>query len=113
MRLLFDQNISYRITKIISKTFPEAKHVSQVGLQDSTDMGIWEYAKLNDYTIVTFDSDYYDLSIVKGCPPKIIWLRIGNATTKNIARILEEDIDLIRLFVVDTSYTDLSCLEID
>ena len=113
MRLLFDQNISYRITKILSKSFPEAKHVSQVGLQDSTDMGIWEYAKSNDYVIVTFDSDYYDLSIVKGCPPKIIWLRIGNATTKKIARILEEDIDLIRLFVVDTSYTDLSCLEID
>ena len=113
MRLLFDQNISYRVTKILSKSFPEAKHVSQVGLQDSTDIGIWEYAKSNDYTIVTFDSDYYDLSIVKGCPPKIIWLRIGNATTKKIARILEEDIDLIRLFVVDTSYTDLSCLEID
>ena len=84
-----------------------------MGLQDSADMGIWEYAKSNDYTIVTFDSDYYDLSIIKGCPPKIIWLRIGINTTKEIARILEEDIDLIRLFITDNSYKDLSCLEID
>jgi len=76
-------------------------------------MGIWEYAKSNDYTIVTFDSDYYDLSIIKGYPPKIIWLRAGNNTTKEIARILEEDIDLIRLFITDNSYKDLSCLEID
>lgn len=44
---------------------------------------------------------------------QIIWLKIDNATTKKIAGILEKDIDLIRLFVVDNSYTDLSCLEID
>ncbi len=113
MKLLFDQNISYRITKIISNSFPEAKHVNQLGLQNSTDIGIWEYAKRKGFSIVTFDSDYYDLSIVKGCPPKIIWLRIGNATTKNIARILEENIELIRLFISDKSYKDLLCLEID
>lgn len=72
MKLLFDQNISYRITKILSKSFPAAKHISQVGLLDTSDMEIWEYARQHEYSIVTFDSDYYDLSIVKGCPPKII-----------------------------------------
>jgi predicted nuclease of predicted toxin-antitoxin system len=113
MKLLFDQNISYRITKLLSKSFPEAKHISQVDLQDSTDIGIWEYAKSNDYTIVTFDSDYYDLSIIKGGPPKIIWLRIGNMATREIALILEENIELIKLFITDNSYKDLSCLEID
>ncbi len=40
MKLLFDQNISYRITKLISDKFPEAKHLSELGLGDSTDMGI-------------------------------------------------------------------------
>ena len=113
MKLLFDQNISYRITKLLSQTFPEAKQVSQVGLENSTDTGIWEYAKLNDFTIVTFDSDYYDLSIVKGCPPKIIWLRTGNTSTKKIAEIIEDNRDLIGLFITDNNYKGLSCLEID
>jgi predicted nuclease of predicted toxin-antitoxin system len=111
MRLLFDQNISYRIINILSKSFPEAKHVNQLGLEGSTDISIWEYAKSNNYTIVTFDSDYYDLSIIKGCPPKIIWLRIGNTTTDKIAKVLEEDFELITLFITDSSYKDLSCLE--
>ncbi|MEA1978049.1 MAG: DUF5615 family PIN-like protein [Chloroflexota bacterium] len=113
MKLLFDQNISYRITKILSRSFPEAKHIIQVGLKDSTDIGIWEYAKQNGYTIVTFDSDYYDLSIVKGCSPKIIWLRTGNTTTQKIVEILEVNRELIGLFIIDSSNKDLSCLEID
>jgi len=113
MKLLFDQNISYRIIKLLSKSFPKSKHISEVGLQDSTDTNIWEYAKSNGYAIVTFDSDYYNLSLIKGCPPKIIWLRIGNATTKKIASTLEEDVELISLFLTDSSYEDLSCLEIE
>ena len=113
MKLLFDQNISFRITKFLYKSFPEAKHINEVGLQDSTDTNIWEFAKSNGYAIINFDSDYYDLSLIKGCPPKIIWLRIGNATTKRIAGTLEEDIELIRLFFTDNSYKDLSCLEIE
>jgi len=113
MKLLLDQNISYRLSKLISEKFPEAKHLSELGLADSTDMAIWEFARSNSYTIVTFDSDFYDLSMVKGCPPKIIWLRFGNATTARIAEVLNEDFEVIKAFLTDNSYKDLSCLEID
>ena len=113
MKLLFDQNISYRITNILSNSFPQAKHISQVGLLDLTDTGIWEYARQNGFCIVTFDSDYYDLSIVKGSPPKIIWLRIGNVTTQRIAELLIDNLELISLFISDTNYKDLSCLELE
>jgi predicted nuclease of predicted toxin-antitoxin system len=73
MKLLFDQNISYRIVSLVSDKFPEAKHVKQVGLEDATDNLIWNFAKENNYSIVTFDSDFYNLSIIRGCPPKIIF----------------------------------------
>ena len=99
MKLLFDQNISFRIIKLISDKFPEASHISELGLADSTDMAIWEFAKSNNYTIVTFDSDYYDLSIVKGCPPKIIWLRIVNAFTPRLAEVINEDFKVIQVFL--------------
>lgn len=112
MKLLFDQNISFRIIKLISEEFPKVNHVNELGLADSTDMAIWEFAKSNNYSIVTFDSDYYDLSIVKGCPPKIIWLRIGNTSTPRIAEVINENSELIQAFLTDNSYKDLSCLEI-
>jgi len=112
MKLLFDQNISFRITKLISDKFPEAKHLNELGLADSTDMAIWEFARSNSYTIVTFDSDYYDLSIIRGCPPKIIWLRIGNTSTQMVAKELIDDFAIIKAFLTDSSYQDLACLEL-
>ena len=113
MKLLFDQNISFRITKLISGKYHLSKQMRELGLENSTDKEIWEFAKSNGYTIVTFDSDFYDLSVVNGCPPKIIWLRIGNSSTENTAKVLLDNQELINDFVVDRNYKDLSCLEID
>jgi predicted nuclease of predicted toxin-antitoxin system len=88
MRLLFDQNISFRILKKLEEYFPNASQVRTSGLENKSDTEIWEYAKSNTYTIVTFDADYYDLTILRGHPPKIIWLRPGNSSTKFIAELL-------------------------
>ncbi len=38
MKLLFDQNISFRLIKKISKLYPEAKQVRELGLENSTDL---------------------------------------------------------------------------
>jgi predicted nuclease of predicted toxin-antitoxin system len=113
MKLLFDQNISFRIAKIISDQYPNAKQVRELGLENSTDLEIWEYAKSNGFAIVTFDSDFYDLSVIKGSPSKIVWLRIGNSSTENTAKALLDNVELIKDFVTDRSFEDLSCLEID
>ncbi len=72
MKLLFDQNISFRIISKISHTFPKAKQVRQLEIENYSDIEIWKFAKENEYTIVTFDADFYDLSNFKGFPPKII-----------------------------------------
>ncbi|MFN3999001.1 DUF5615 family PIN-like protein [Algoriphagus sp.] len=44
------------------------------------------FVKANGYSIVTFDSDFFDLSLIKGHPPKIIWIRTGNLTTDSILK---------------------------
>ena len=113
MKLLFDQNISFRVTKLISDFFPEAKQVKGVGLENAGDVEIWQFAKRNKYTIVTFDSDFYDLNLIKGFPPKIIWLRIGNTSTPNLASVLKSNYELIHEFIRGEKYKEIGCLEID
>lgn len=113
MRLLFDQNISFRITKKLHDFFPECEHVSDCGLMDCEDPDIWEYARSNHYSIVTFDSDFYDISIINGHPPKIIWLRSGNLTTKEITKLLIINKEVIEKFIDYEEYENVSCLEID
>jgi len=112
MKLLFDQNISYRIVRLVSDKYPEAKHINHIGLDDATDNSIWNFAKENDYTIVTFDSDFYNLSVIRGCPPQIVWLRTGNTSTLIVAKVLIDDFALIKAFLTDSSYEDIACLEI-
>lgn len=75
MKLLFDQNISHRLISLIKDILPDAIQVRQIGLENSSDKQIWEYAKEHLYTIVTFDGDFYDFSLVWGHPPKIVWIR--------------------------------------
>ncbi len=72
MRFLFDQNISHRILKLLPAKFSNSTSVKNEGLINATDRQIWEFAKLNDYVIVTQDSDINDLNSLYGFPPKNI-----------------------------------------
>ena len=90
MKLLFDQNISFRIEKKLSFIYNGSKHVSSLNLMNVNDVEIWNFAKIENFVIVTFDSDFYDISLINGCPPKIIWIRKGNLTTNQIIALLEE-----------------------
>lgn len=109
MKLLFDQNISFRIIELIQSFFPESKQVQLVELNGATDTKIWNFAKEKDYTIVTFDADFYDLSIVRGFPPKIIWLRTGNIATRKIASLIISRKEIIENFVKND---ELACLQL-
>lgn len=101
MPLLFDQNISFRVIREISSNFPGSKQVREIGLEGKKDLEIWKWAKQQGFTIVSFDSDFVDLSIILNFPPKVIWLRLGNSSTKNIARQLIERKEDIHMFLSD------------
>ena len=48
------------------------------------------------------DSDFIDISVLNGFPPKIIWLRIGNSTTKKIVQTLRSNHVVINDFLIST-----------
>jgi len=81
-----------------------------LNLISSSDFIIWEFAKKNDFCIVTFDADFIDISTLKGFPPKIIWLRIGNTSTEKIAEKLRSQDHTIKDFL---KYNEIAFLEID
>lgn len=109
MKFLFDQNISHRILSYLPTIFPQSTTIKQQQLINASDKEIWEYAKLNDYTIVTQDSDFNYINSLYGFPPKIIWLRSGNMSTLAIAHILSEHLEEIKKFAQDNQY---GCFEI-
>jgi len=112
MKLLFDQNISFRVVKQLSDIFRGSKQVRELNLENSSDRQIWEYAKDNGFVIVTFDSDFFDLTLLFGIPPKIIWLRFGNTSTSNLIKNLIGNQSLIHEFIENPEYSEIGCLEL-
>jgi predicted nuclease of predicted toxin-antitoxin system len=88
IKLLLDQNLSYRIITKISKVFPNSKHVAALGLDRASDIDIWRYAKENNFVIVTKDNDFNELSTLYDFPPYIIWLRTGNSSVNMAVELL-------------------------
>jgi predicted nuclease of predicted toxin-antitoxin system len=95
MRLLFDQNLSPRLVNTLADLFPESEHVFNLDLDQSPDHEVREYAHRHAFTIVTKDSDFGELNILMGFPPKIIWIRRGNGSTKDIENLLRESFETI------------------
>jgi len=76
---------------------------------NSPDIEIWEYARTQNFIIVTFDSDFHDLYLLKGFPPKILWFQSGNLQTSELSLILKNRLnDLIEFSIND----NLGCLKI-
>ena len=75
MKLLLDENLSRRLVPRIADLFPDSAHLAAVGLLQSPDTAVWAYAKVNGFSIVTADADFYELATTLGSPPKVIWLR--------------------------------------
>ena len=110
MKFLLDQNISFKVVPLLVKTFQNVSHIKQLDLVDAADLEVWGYAKRNNYSIITFDSDFIELSNLKGFPPKIIWLRFGNSSNLKIANKLIAKSAQIMEFVMSA---ELAFLEID
>jgi predicted nuclease of predicted toxin-antitoxin system len=90
MKLLFDNNLSSKLVRQLATLYPDSNHVMNLGLDAASDVEVWEYAKQNDYCLVTKDSDFNEILASKGFPPKVIWIRLGNCTTAEISALLQK-----------------------
>jgi predicted nuclease of predicted toxin-antitoxin system len=98
VKLLFDENLSRRLGRILADLYPESTHVEDVGLLGARDAEIWEYAKEHGYLLVSKDTDFYERSVLYGAPPRLIWLRIGNASVRDTAALLRDNYIIVRHF---------------
>jgi predicted nuclease of predicted toxin-antitoxin system len=88
VKLLFDQNLSPRLVKLLSDLYPDSNHVHLLGIDRLSDKEVWEYARREDFLIVTKDADFSDLCMLMGFPPKVVWICRGKCKTTDIETII-------------------------
>lgn len=108
MKLFFDEHLSPRLVDILEDIYPNSTHVLHSGLLGATDEQIWVFAQKNGYVIVSKDSDMHQRSFLRGFPPKVIWIRIGNCTTHQLSALLRRRYINIRNFFEDSEASFMS-----
>jgi predicted nuclease of predicted toxin-antitoxin system len=103
VKALLDQNLSFRLVEVFRSRFPDSCHVRDVGLAGDDDERIWALAKTEGFVIVTKDNDFLARALVRGHPPQVIQICLGNASTKQIADLLEARMDDIERFVAEST----------
>ena len=108
MKLLLDENLSRRLVPFLQDAWPGSSQVVLLGLERASDLEIWRYAGEHGYVLVTQDADFYDLSLARGLPPPVLWLRAGNTAKSTVLQWLNE-----RAGVIQAAFTDgAACVEL-
>ena len=100
-KLLFDENLCFRLVKLLAESFPESVHTDDAGLRGCQDGDVWNYAREHGFVLVSKDNDFRQISFLRGAPPKVVWLRIGNAPTTAVIDLLRSRAADIESFARD------------
>jgi predicted nuclease of predicted toxin-antitoxin system len=101
VKLLFDENLSRKLTLRLADLYPDSAHVVEMDLLQCPDSEIWEFAKSRGFVIVSTDADFFELATTVGPPPKVIWLRQWTHPTRDAERVLRREAIRIAAFVAD------------
>ena len=108
MKLLFDENLSPKLVRLLADLFPDSVHVRDVGLKAADDPDVWAYARELGLMICSKDSDMHQRSFLFGWPPKVVWVRLGNCSTKDVEHLLRRHYTAIKAFRGDDYASFLS-----
>ncbi|MBL9185948.1 MAG: DUF5615 family PIN-like protein [Opitutaceae bacterium] len=88
MRLLFDENLSPDLPRLLAGEFPDSAHLRDLGLTGADDSVIWQTAAAQGFVLVSKDDDFLELAILRGAPPKVVAIGLGNCRTAEVAALL-------------------------
>ena len=98
MRLLFDEQLSEALCEQLRDVFPDSVHVRPLAGASLPDERVWALAIEQGCVLVTKDEDFHRLSVLRGAPPKVVWIRLGNCATVDVVQLLRRHRDDLQAF---------------
>jgi len=100
-KLLFDEHLPPQLVHRLAAVYPGSAHVYSLQLAGAPDATIWEAARSGGFILVTKDEDFQPVSVFRGHPPKVIWVRLGNASAAATVEFLKARLSVIIAFAAD------------
>src|SRR5436309_12675832 len=82
MRFLVDAQLPPALARWLGDRAFAATPVRELGLRDSDDGSIWNFATAGNWTVLTKDEDFVARCVADVNAPPVVWLRIGNCTNR-------------------------------
>jgi predicted nuclease of predicted toxin-antitoxin system len=111
VKLLLDHNLSHKLVAGLADVFPDSTQTRLLTFARAADPEIWFFARTHGFLIVTKDNDFAELAVLRGAPPKVVWLRIGNCSSGAVERCLRKHAALIAEFANDPERVVLELFE--
>ncbi|MBC7447271.1 MAG: DUF5615 family PIN-like protein [Hymenobacteraceae bacterium] len=112
MRLLLDENISWRLAAPLRPHCTTVLHVRDIGLDHSPDTTIWRYARQNNFDLLTKDEDFVRLVLADGFPPRVIALQNAQVPVAKLATFLLERLPQLQRFLSEQTEFGLLSLRL-
>ena len=109
MRLLFDQNLSFKLCARLADLFPGSGQARLLGLDRADDRTLWDHAAAHGFTLVTQDADFAEMAALYGPPPKVVWMRGGNRPMAVVEETLRRNHEVLQDFARED---EAACLEL-
>jgi predicted nuclease of predicted toxin-antitoxin system len=76
------------LCKTLGDIVPASLHIRLLGQGGATDATVWDLVRHHGCLLVSKDEDFHRLTLLRGAPPKFVWIRLGNCTTDDIVQLL-------------------------
>ena len=87
-RLFFNEPLSEAMCQTLADIFPDSLHIRLLGHGGAADTTVWDLARQHGCLVVSKYEDFHRLALLRGAPPKFVWIRLGNCTTDDVVQLL-------------------------
>jgi predicted nuclease of predicted toxin-antitoxin system len=99
VKFLIDHQLPPAPVSFIRECGHQCQHLLEIGMEQSRDIEVSNYATSNDCIIVTKDEDFFYLSRRSGSDFGLLWVRLGNCRTKALlAAFSQQWTEIVRCF---------------
>jgi len=94
-------NLSPKLSGRLQDLYCGSAHVLEFHLDEADDRVVWAFAEREGFTIVTKDDDFSEMSLLRGFPPKVLYIGLGNCSAKSVESIFRAHVAELKVFMDD------------
>lgn len=96
MKFLVDAHLPPRLCAVLRSAGHEAMHTGQLSAQNQTpDETINQVSMVEQWVVVTKDADFYHSHLLHGKPWKLLLVRTGNISTRDLTELFDRHLPTI------------------